>query len=203
MKFERTKPSGSLNIKNNKSIKGSIVGVFPENILNLKFDPEAMVKPKTMKDFSLVLDEALSIANQLNSDMDKLTGRIARVSFSVNGHRFYQFMDKKDNAHIEFLSKEIKEEILSENRLAKVDDIVEIFTIDGNYLKFKNRFNKVVGGLHLKEIGSKMLWVFESELPNVNYTFTCSNDSPYDCEREVIKWLIENNLFDEMVNKSV
>lgn len=228
MNFKRTKPAGSLNTNNNQSIKGSIVGVFPlhvklsdddikdiakskivkdttdgilpENILNLKFDPEAMIKPKTKQDIQLIVDELNSAMDDLTEMTNKALKRSTHETVYVNGHSFYQYMDENDYAHIEYFSKEKKEDVLSKNRRPQEGDIVEIFVIDKNYLRFKNKHGKIIGALHLEKTEPRFVWIFKSEVPGVDYNFTCSHDIPYDCEREVVKDMVLKNKLDSFIN---
>lgn len=163
-----------------------------------KFDPEAFIKPKTKEDFLALLDEAISEVKNLSTIMDEQLQRSASESFRVNGHTFYQYMDKDDAAHIEWLSPEKKEEVLSNNRVALADDIVEIFVFD-SHCDATNINGAHIGRVQLIDWKSDK-WIFRSaEINGKTYTIDLVSKYPYDGEREVIKWMVENNLLQTFI----
>lgn len=164
------------------------------NLLS-KFDPEAFIKSKTKEDFLALLDEAISEVKNLSTIMDEQMERTASESFRVNGHTFYQYMDKDDAAHIEWLSPEKKEEILSNNRVALADDIVEIFVFD-RHCNGTNVNGAHIGRVQLIDWKSDK-WIFRSaEINGKTYTIDLVSKYPYDGEREVVRWMVENDLLE-------
>jgi hypothetical protein len=72
-----------------------------------------------------------------------------------------------------------------------------IFVIDPNYCNFLNQHNKIVGRIKLKDSNLE-IWEFESNISDLKLEL--KSKYPYDGEREVIRYLIENNLVDIYVN---
>lgn len=167
------------------------------NLLS-KFDPEAFIKSKTKEDFLALLYEAIIEAKNISTIMDEQMERTASESFRVNGHTFYQYMDKDDAAHIEWLSPEKKEEILSNNRVALADDIVEIFVFD-RHCNATNINGAHIGRVQLIDWKSDK-WIFRSaEINGKTYTIDLVSKYPYDGEREVVRWMVENNLLQTFI----
>lgn len=169
----------------------------------LGFDTEAMIKPKTKADAVVLLDEAISLMDELNKNFDNFAGYFAREDFRVNDQSFSQVMDENDNAHIFWLDPEIKKNIL-DNMLVGVSPWVEIFKIDGNYCNFTNKHGKVVGRLRsdpTQGFSSRTTWVFISEpIAGTTWDRVCTKPYPYDCEREVIQWMVGLNLLEDFMN---
>lgn len=168
----------------------------------LGFDTEAMIKPKTKADVIAVLDEIISEVDVLNKLLDEENKNFCREYFRQGEHSFAQYMDEKDNAHIEWLDPKIKKNIL-DNNLIGVSPWVEIFKIDGSYCNFTNKNGKVVGRLKMKysSTSKKDTWVFESEpIAGTTWEYVCTKPYPYDCEREVIQWMVGLNLLEDFMN---
>lgn len=167
----------------------------------LGFDTEAMVKPKTKADVVAVLDEAISLMETLNKNFDDFVGYHSREDFRAGDHSFSQVMDEDDNAHIYWMDPEIKKNIL-DNNLVGVSPWVEIFKIDGNYCNFTNKHGKVVGRIHTVSARAfTPSWVFESErIDGTTWDHICRKPYPYDCEREVIQWMVGLNLLEDFMN---
>lgn len=170
---------------------------------SLGFDTEAFIKPKNLTDVRMLLDEGIRIMDELNNSFDELVGWKCREDFCVGDKRFTQYIDKNDDAHILMLDPSIKKQMVDEQR-TNLNPWVEVFFIDGNYCHFKNKHGNIVGRINLKSC-DPMKWEFIVYDGNQNnkekrLVFECKRSTPYDCEREVIKWMIENNLFDKLVN---
>lgn len=170
---------------------------------SLGFDTEAFIKPKNLQDVSKLLDEGIRIMNELNATLDRDLNISAREDFRVGDKRFTQYMDENDNAHILILDQVIQKRMVDEKRI-DLKPWVEVFVVDGNYCHFKNKHGNIVGRINLKSC-DPMKWEFIVYDGNQNnkekrLAFECKKSTPYDCEREVIKWMIENNLFDKLAN---
>lgn len=168
----------------------------------LGFDTEAMIKPKTTADVSAVLDEAISEMDTLSKMLDEENKNFCRERFCAGEYSFTQYMDKNDNAHIEWIDPEIKKNIL-DNNLVGVSPWVKIFEIDGSYCRFTNKHSKTVGRLKMKypSTSPRDTWVFESEpIGGTTWEFVCTKPYPYDCEREVVQWMVKMNLFEAFIN---
>lgn len=169
----------------------------------LGFDTEAFIKPKNMQDFRSILDEGIRIMKDLNTTLDKEFGTHSREDFCVGDKRFTQYMDKEDNAHILIFDPSIKKQMIDKQRI-DLNPWVEVFIVDPNFCYFKNKYENIVGKINLKSC-DPMKWEFIVYDGNQNnkekrLAFECKKSTPYDCEREIIKWMIENNLFDKLVN---
>jgi hypothetical protein len=168
----------------------------------LGFDTEAMVQPKNMKDYCALLDEAISLVDGINDMFDAVNKNFCRENFREGEHSFIQYMDKEDNAYIEWVDPEIKKNIL-DNNLVGVSPWVEIFKIDGSYCNFTNKHGKIVGRIKMKypSTSTKDTWVFESEpIGGTTWEYVCTKPYPYDCEREVVQWMVKMNLFEAFIN---
>lgn len=162
----------------------------------LGFDTEAMVKPKTHRDIISLLNEALSEVQKLNDMIDTAQGHHSREEFYSGNDKFTQYMDADDNAHILQLDESLKVKIIDGDRTIG-SPWVKIFTIDGSYCNFKNSNNAIVGRVTLFS-SSPFKWRFVSvKMNNEIYSLDCKNNSPYDCEREVVSWLSSNNLLQQ------
>lgn len=192
MKFERTKPNKYIDVKNK------------ELSAKLGFDVEAMIKPKNMKDFTVILDEAISEIDNLNKLIDFECKRMASEYFNVDDNSFNIYLDEKDKAHIEWLNPEIRKTML-DTKNSNMNPWVEIFTIDPSYCNFKNSNGVIVGRIKLQRHDTDANnWEFISEPINgKEYTFKCTKKYPYACEPEVIKWMVKENLFDTFVNYKI
>lgn len=136
----------------------------------------------------------------LNEEIDKASDRVGSDSFRVDGHMFVHYLDRKDNAHIEFLSKEKKAEILETNRVAREGDMVEIFTIDPSYCRFRNSKGNVVGRIRFADVNCTTL-VFESkEIDGIKHKVDLRARFHYEGEPEVIRWMVSMKLLDKFIN---
>jgi hypothetical protein len=122
-----------------------------------------------------------------------LNDRIAIEEFSYissnsSAKHFTQYLDKNDDAHILMLDENIP------------DKWIEIFTIDRSYCNFTNKHGTTVGRIKLENL-EKDTWVFVTEKNGKQETvLTCKSKYPYDCEQEVIQWMININQLDYFIN---
>lgn len=169
----------------------------------LGFDTETLIKLKNMKDYAALLNEAITEVNNLNKHLDEVNENFCREDFREGAHTFTQYMDKNDNAHIKWIDPEIKKNIL-DNNLVGVSPWVEIFKVDANYCIFTNKHGKVVGRLrmmHSTTMSHRSTWKFESEpIAGTTWELICKKPYPYDCEREVVQWMVKMNLFESFIN---
>lgn len=161
----------------------------------LGFNTQAMVEPTTLKEVSGVLDEAINLVSELNDSIDAELGNFATERFSSKNKSFMQHMDRKDFAHISYLDKDIRSKMITEGRI-DLQPWVKLFTIDPSYCYFTNAQNVKIG--RIKMVRDNIdLWMFESiEINGTSHTFNCTKRYPYDCEREVVKWMDDNNLLE-------
>ena len=129
---------------------------------------------------------------EINSELDKQTRFIAREDFCADTLRFTQYLDENDYAHILFFDETIKKQMLDEQRI-DLNPWIEIFTIDPSYCRFKNKNNVVIGRVKLLNLQNDT-WGFVLEKNSEEQlVITCQSKYPYDCEREVIQWMITSN----------
>lgn len=177
-------------------LSGVTPGIYPlvsdKGSKLLNFDIEAMIKPKTTRDLNTLLDEALSELDNLKKlfDLDPLMKKMAMEYFNVKPHQFCQWMDEKDAAHIEVFNRE---KAMGEVIPGQIESVYDTVFIIDNSCRWKNKHSTVIG--HTKLInGAGTKWKFISK--DTDHTFDCESISPYDCEREVVRWMVEQNLYD-------
>lgn len=127
------------------------------------------------------------------------TDKVLRSTFSSGGHRFYQYLDKQNIIHIEYLSKENKEAIVNSTRLAKIDDIIEIFTIKLNKNNdIINKNNRSIGTI-IPFTNNE--YKFASVLITGEATIIdCLFDNVFECCSDIIRWMVDNQQLQFFIN---
>lgn len=114
------------------------------------------------------------------------------ITFDPVDCNFTQFITDGDYVLI------TKDRVINHENCDESDFKLEIiFVIDPNYCNFLNQHNKIVGRIKLKDSNLE-IWEFESNISDLKLEL--KSKYPYDGEREVIRYLIENNLVDIYVN---